>query len=112
MRKKEAKKRASGAQCVLEAILSAKSEATGSADYGQTFRNIEVFTLGGFRRLPKVTFWTPKNHPLGPFLARRSLTMSTLGPHFVFKAAPEQTRNGVGRSSDFDKGGVLKGPPR
>ena len=68
MRKKEAKKRASGAQCVLEAILSAKSEATGSADYGQTFRNIEVFTLGGFRRhesqksrfgLLKITLWAP-----------------------------------------------------
>ena len=50
MCKKEAKKRASGAQCVLETIVSAKSEATGSADYGQTLRNIEVFTLGGFRR--------------------------------------------------------------
>ena len=68
MRKKEAKKRASGAQCVLEAILSAKSEATGSADYGQTLRNIKVFTLGGFRRhesqksrfgLLKITLWAP-----------------------------------------------------
>ena len=68
MRKKEAKKRASGAQCVLEAILSAKSEATGSADYGQTLRNIEVFIFGGFRRqesqksrfrLLKITRWAP-----------------------------------------------------
>ena len=68
MRRKEAKKRASGAQCVLEAILRAKSEATGSADYGQTLRNIGVFTLGGFRRhesqkscfgLLKLTLWAP-----------------------------------------------------
>ena len=79
------KRKASGAQCVPEAILSAKSEVPGPLKCRGNLQNIEVFARGHLRHsgtqksgfgLPKVTLWGTFLAPFGHL----GTTLVTLWP--------------------------------